>query len=169
MDTDGRSVVNRRRLVSTGSVAPEAEYLAFFKASLPLGKIFSRPLAEVLAGHQHAGATVSVNLGGIDPSRLHRVRDRGDERLIVERAGVIGLWVEEHGVLGAGIAAEPRPEGLALALEEFSLRRVEANSSSPGPLPSRDPAPEATERRAPDQPPNENTDKTAEGLATRAG
>jgi hypothetical protein len=51
--------------------------------------------------------------------------------------------VEEDRVLGTGVAAELRPEGLALALEQLALSGVEANRPPAGLLPSRHPAPEA--------------------------
>src|SRR5437867_8851435 len=135
-------------LVSAGS-----EGLVLVERCLPFVEILGRPLAEVLPGHQHTGAAVRVNLGGIDPGSFHRVRDRGDEGLLVEGAGVIGLRVEEHGVLGAGVPAEPRPERLALAVEQFALRWVQANRPPTGLLPSRHLAPGAAERSAPDRPP----------------
>ena len=103
------------------------------------------------------------------PGRPNRVHDRGDERLIVEGTRVIGLRVEEDWVLGPGVAPILRPDGLALALEQLALGRVELNrptyvasSSAPSRPPRR-----GAEGSGPAA--NKKTDKTTEGLAECVG
>ena len=83
-----------------------------------------------------------------------------------------GRRVEEDRIPGARVAAEFRPEGIALPFEQFALRWVETNRPLSGLLPSRHLALETPERmlRAGLQREHgQNADKTAEGLAERAG
>jgi len=143
-----------RHLSQLGLRPPAAEYPSTIRRLLS---------SSATCGVTGLGCLVALFLLRTHPGRPNRVHDRGDERLIVEGTRVIGLRVEEDWVLGTGVATKLRPEGLALALEQLALGRVELNRPTTWLLPRRHPGLRGAELRAPARPPTRKRTRRLRG------